>query len=64
MLCTAVGLVIFALSAEGYKAPEQKAEKDRADIILIDTSPVFGRGDKPPVAFPHDRHTEIMAEQK
>ena len=64
VICIAVGMVIFALSAEGSKKPEQKAQADRADIIIIDTSPVFGRGDKPPVPFPHDLHTEVMAEQK
>jgi len=65
MLCTVVVIVICAVGAEGLKTPvNQPSVEARVDTILIDTLARFGATDKPPVAFPHDLHTEALAKQQ
>jgi Class III cytochrome C family len=64
MICMLLALVIFAISAEGVRTPVKDSPEGRVDTILIDTSALSGRLDKPPVPFPHDLHTDALAKQK
>ena len=64
MTCVVLALVMFAISAEGIRTPVKESPEPRVDTILIDTSALSGRLDKPPVPFPHDLHTDALAKQK
>jgi len=56
-------LLVFGAAVYGI---EQAADQDAlrsADIIVIDTMSSFGRLDRPPVVYRHDKHTEALQKQ-
>ena len=58
----AVSTVLLVLGAAAYGI-EQAGDKEvlrSADIIVIDTMSRFGRQDRPPVEYRHDKHTEAL----
>jgi hypothetical protein len=40
------------------------AMEKRADIITIDAMQAFGRLERPPVVYRHDRHTEVLGQKR
>jgi hypothetical protein len=61
----AVSTVLLVLGAAAYGI-EQAGDKEAlrsADIIVIDTMSRFGRLDRPPVVYRHDKHTEALQKQ-
>ncbi|MGD8880481.1 MAG: cytochrome c3 family protein [Desulfobacterales bacterium] len=47
----------------GAKGPSESAAQKRADIIRIDSMQAFGKLERPPVTFLHQKHTEALATQ-
>ncbi len=64
-LLTVVGLVICAggIGVWGSVNQAKNAPESRADIIRIDSMKVFGRLDRRPVFFLHQKHTEALKSQ-
>jgi len=67
---TGITLTVFAVSIcltvtgiYGAKNPFESGIEKRADIIRIDSMKTFGRLERPPVTFLHQKHTEALAEQ-
>ena len=67
---TSTLFIIFSISIcltgtgiYGAKEPPESAVQKRADIIQIDSMQDFGRLERPPVTFLHQKHTEALAEQ-
>jgi len=60
-----IGILIFLTHSGiyGAKQPSESAVQKRADIIRIDSMKAFGRLERPPVTFLHQKHTEALAEQ-
>ncbi|KPJ95463.1 MAG: hypothetical protein AMS18_02770, partial [Gemmatimonas sp. SG8_17] len=55
-------VVLLGFAFWGCAEGEFPEQTSRADIIVIDSMSAFGSLDRPPVVFPHDQHTEALAE--
>lgn len=62
LLCASILIIRF--DAGGVKQPDSATQPSRADMITIDTLAPFGKLELPPVAFPHDKHTEALLKEK
>ena len=67
---TGIKLIVFTVSIcltatgiFGAKGPSESAAQKRADIIRIDAMQAFGKLERPPVTFLHQKHTEALAAQ-
>ena len=67
---TGIKLIVFTVSIcltatgiYGAKGPSESAAQKRADIIRIDAMQAFGKLERPPVTFLHQKHTEALAAQ-
>jgi len=63
---TALLLMAVLISGAAVYAVENGDVADgakRADVIVIDTMAAFGRLERPPVLYRHDKHTEALAKQ-
>ena len=47
----------------GTKGPAEPTVQKRADIIRIDSMKTFGKLERPPVTFLHQKHTEALAKE-
>ena len=62
-------LVVLSLNFGVQGVQEVQQEPDsmealRPDLVMIDTMKTFGRLERPPVVFLHDKHTEALLQQK
>lgn len=57
LICVMIALGVAALSKQSDRI---KPKTDRADVITIDTSVVFGVHERPKVVFLHDLHTDAL----
>jgi nitrate/TMAO reductase-like tetraheme cytochrome c subunit len=58
---------ILSFGVPGVQGVQQELdsmEVMRADLVMIDTMKTFGRLERPPVVFLHDKHTEALLQQK
>jgi hypothetical protein len=58
-----VSICLTATGIYGAKGPSESAAQKRADIIRIDSMQAFGKLERPPVTFLHQKHTEALAAQ-
>lgn len=56
-------LLVFGAAVYGIEKGEDQDAIRSADIIVIDTMRRFGRLDRPPVVYRHDKHTEALQKQ-
>ena len=59
-------VIIISLTCTGNygaKGPVEPTVQKRADIIRIDSMQAFGKLERPPVTFLHQKHTEALAAQ-
>ena len=56
-------LLIFGAAVYGIEQAGDLDAVPRADIIVIDAMKSFGRLDRPPVVYRHDKHTEVLQKQ-
>ena len=56
-------LLVFGATVYGLEQGEDQEALRSADIIVIDTMNTFGRLDRPPVVYHHDKHTEALQKQ-
>jgi hypothetical protein len=56
----AVTVWVSAMGVFGAAKQTQNAVETRADIIPIDSMKLFGKLDRPPVTFLHQKHTEAL----
>ena len=56
-------LLVFGAAVYGIEQAEDDDTMRGADIIVIDTMASFGRLDRPPVIYRHDKHTEALQKQ-
>ncbi|MEN6441028.1 MAG: cytochrome c3 family protein [Syntrophobacter sp.] len=61
LLCASILIIRF--DAGGVMQPDSATQPSRADMITIDTLAPFGKLELPPVAFPHDKHTEALLKE-
>ena len=55
-----VSICLTATGIYGAKNPSESVIEKRADIIHIDSMKAFGRLERPPVKFLHQKHTEAL----
>ena len=53
-------LLIGSTAVFGVKTMQKEGLESRADIIRIDSMRVFGKLERPPVTFLHQKHTEAL----
>ena len=67
-----IGIILIAFTVTicltgtgiyGAKGPSESAAQKRADIIHIDSMKAFGKLERPPVTFLHQKHTEALAKK-
>jgi len=58
-----VALFMSSSAVFGLKRTPKEGLETRADIIRIDSMRVFGKLEKPPVTFLHQKHTEALAKK-
>jgi hypothetical protein len=58
-----VAFVMRSPAVFGVKTEPRDAPENRADIIFIDSINVFGKLERPPVPFLHQKHTEALAKK-
>jgi hypothetical protein len=63
LIVLTVSLCLTATGIYGAKGPSESAAQKRADIIRIDAMQAFGKLERPPVTFLHQKHTEALAAQ-
>ncbi len=56
-----VSICLIGTGIYGAKRPSESAAQKRADIIRIDSMKAFGKLERPPVTFLHQKHTEALA---
>ena len=56
----AVTIYVGGIGVFGTVTPDKNAIETRADIISIDSMQVFGKLDRPPATFLHQKHTEAL----
>ncbi|HBE95102.1 MAG TPA: cytochrome C [Desulfovibrio sp.] len=58
ILCAFAAVSVFCIEAGG--ANETKGSAERPDVIRIETMAAYGKLELPPVAFPHDKHSDAV----
>lgn len=53
-------MIFFAAWTAVSKVAPIPDTPERSDVIIIQTLKMFGRIERPPVAFPHDMHTQVI----
>ncbi len=68
--CTAIllvsALIFFVVASPavfGIKSVQKEGAEARADIIRIDSLRIFGKLERPPVTYLHQKHTEAVEKQ-
>ena len=59
-----VSICLTCTGNYGAKGPAEPTVQKRADIIRIDSMETFGKLERPPVTFLHQKHTEALAKKK
>ncbi len=58
-----VSICLTGTGIYGAKKPSESAAQKRADIIHIDSMKAFGKLERPPVTFLHQKHTQALAKE-
>lgn len=58
ILCAFAAVSVFCIEAGG--ADETTGPAERPDVIRIETLAAYGKLELPPVAFPHDTHSDAV----
>ena len=61
LIVFAVSICLTCTGIYTAKRPSESVVEKRADIIRIDSMKAFGKLERPPVAFLHQKHTEALA---
>ncbi len=56
----AIAVYVTGMGVFGMVSPTPNVTEPRADIISIDSMQVFGKPERPPVTFLHQKHTEAL----
>ena len=60
LIVFSVSICLTGTGIYGAKSPSESAVEKRADIISIDSMKAFGKLERPPVTFLHQKHTEAL----
>ena len=60
---TTLAVVALSFGVQGVQTPAGEPPRPRADRINIDALKVFGKLERQPVTFYHDKHTDAVAKQ-
>jgi hypothetical protein len=63
LIAFTVAICLTGTGIYGSKGPSESAAQKRADIIRIDSMKTFGKLERPPVTFLHQKHTEALAKE-
>jgi hypothetical protein len=58
-----VSICLTGTGIYGSIGPSESGAQKRADIIRIDSMKAFGKLERPPVTFLHQKHTEALAKE-